>query len=64
MNYRRGDIVLVLFPDSNLRTSKRRPALIIQADKLDTGLPQMIVAMTEHNHPRPVAIYSRRPFGH
>ena len=38
MNYRRGDIVLVLFPDSNLRTSKRRPALVVQADQLGTGL--------------------------
>ncbi len=49
MNYRRGDIVLVLFPDSNLRTSKRRPALIVQADKLDTGLSQLIVAMITSN---------------
>jgi mRNA-degrading endonuclease toxin of MazEF toxin-antitoxin module len=32
--YRRGDIVLVVFPDSNLRTAKRRPALIIQAGNL------------------------------
>lgn len=27
MTCRRGEIVLVPFPDSNLRTSKRRPAL-------------------------------------
>lgn len=27
--HRRGVLVLVLFPDSNLRTSKRRPALIL-----------------------------------
>jgi mRNA interferase MazF len=52
MNYRRGDIVLVLFPDSNLRTSKRRPALIVQADKLETGLPQVIVAMITSNMAR------------
>jgi len=25
MPYKRGDVVLVLFPDSNLRTAKRRP---------------------------------------
>jgi len=25
--YKRGDIVLVVFPDSNLRTGKLRPAL-------------------------------------
>jgi mRNA interferase MazF len=49
MNFRRGDIVLVLFPDSNLRTSKRRPALVVQADGLDGDLPQTIVAMITSN---------------
>jgi len=42
---RRGDVVLVLYPNSDLRTAKRRPALVIQADDLDTGLDQVIVAM-------------------
>ena len=49
MNFRRGDIVLVLFPDSNLRTAKRRPALIVQADRLETNLSQTIVAMITSN---------------
>ena len=49
MNCRRGDVVLVLFPDSNLRTSKRRPALVVQADQLATDLPQTIVAMITSN---------------
>jgi len=44
-NYKRGDVVLVLFPHSDLRTAKPRPALIVQADSLQTGLPQVIVAM-------------------
>src|SRR5689334_95299 len=52
MNCRRGDVVLVLFPDSNLRTSKRRPALVVQADGLDTDLPQTIVAMITSNMAR------------
>ena len=43
----RGDVVLVLFPHSDLRTAKTRPAVIVQADHLGTGLPQAIVAMTE-----------------
>ncbi|MEZ4731659.1 MAG: hypothetical protein R3E79_31455 [Caldilineaceae bacterium] len=30
--YQRGDVILVLFPNSDLRTAKRRPALIVQAD--------------------------------
>jgi mRNA interferase MazF len=52
MNYRRGDVVLVLFPDSNLRTSKRRPALVVQADRLNADLPQRIVAMITSNMAR------------
>jgi mRNA interferase MazF len=41
----RGDVVLVLFPNSNLSSARTRPALIVQADDLQTGLPQIIVAM-------------------
>lgn len=57
----RGDVVLVLFPDSNLRTAKRRPALVVQADNLQTGLQQTIVAMISSNmaragHPSRVAV--------
>ena len=43
--YNRGEVVLVLFPHSDLRTAKLRPALVVQADNLQTGLPQIIVAM-------------------
>ena len=52
MNCRRGDVVLVFFPDSNLRTSKRRPTLVVQADGLDAHLPQTIVAMITSNMAR------------
>lgn len=52
MPSKRGDVVLVLFPDSNLRTAKRRPALVVQADNLQTGLPQTIVAMISSNMAR------------
>src|ERR1700732_238105 len=52
MNYRRGDVVLVLFPDSNLRTAKRRPALVVQSDQLGADLPQTIVAMITSNMAR------------
>ena len=52
MNYRRGDVVLVLFPDSNLRTSKRRLAVVVQADLLGADLPQTIVAMITSNMAR------------
>ena len=43
--YKRGDVVLMLFPHSDLRTAKTRPALVVQADNLQTGLPQIILAM-------------------
>jgi len=61
MRYSRGDVVLVLFPDSNQKTAKRRPALVVQADDLQTGLSQIIVAMVTSNmsrarHPSRVAI--------
>lgn len=61
MTPNRGDVVLVLFPDSNLRTAKRRPALVVQATALNTGLPQTIVAMISSNvarvgHPSRVKI--------
>src|SRR4051794_2432475 len=49
MTYKRGDIVLAVFPDSNLRTSKRRPTLVVQADNLGTGISQIILAMITSN---------------
>jgi mRNA interferase MazF len=49
MPFSRGDVVLVLYPDSNLRTAKRRPAIVVQADNLQTGLPQVILAMISSN---------------
>lgn len=68
MPYNRGDVVLVLFPDSNLRTAKRRPALVVQADNLATGLSQTIVAMVTSNlaragHPSRVLIEKATPDG-
>jgi mRNA interferase MazF len=59
--YRRGDVVLVLFPHSDLRTAKARPALLVQADNLQTGLPQVIVTMISSkvfraNHPSRVLV--------
>lgn len=59
--YSRGDIVLVLFPHSDLVTAKPRPALVVQADNLNTDLSQVIVAMITSrmfraNHPSRVTI--------
>ncbi len=52
MTCKRGDVVLALFPDSNLRTAKPRPVLVVQADNLATGLPQVVVAMITSNMAR------------
>lgn len=45
----RGDVVLVLYPNSDLRTAKRKPALVVQADDLNTGIDQVIIAMITSN---------------
>ena len=49
MKPRRGEVVLVLFPNSDLRTAKRRPVLVLQRDDLNSGLSQIIVAMISSN---------------
>lgn len=59
--FKRGDVVLALFLNSDLRTAKPRPALIVQADNLDTDLFQVIVAMLTSktfraNHPSRVLV--------
>lgn len=66
--YKRGDVILLLFPDSNLLTAKSRPGLVIQAENLQTGLQQVIVAMISSrmfraNHPSRVAVLLSTPEG-
>jgi mRNA interferase MazF len=68
MRFSRGDVVLALFPDSNLRTAKRRPVLIVQRDQLNAGLPQTLVAMISSNmaragHPSRVTVRLTLPEG-
>ncbi len=49
MLIKRGDVVRVYFPNSDLVSSKRRPALIVQADNLEIGLTQVLLAMITSN---------------
>jgi mRNA interferase MazF len=68
MKTRRGDVVRILFPNSDLRTAKRRPALVLQRDDLGTGLSQTIVAMISSNparagHPSRIHIPLGSPAG-
>ena len=46
---KRGDVVLVLFPNSDMSTYKKRPALVVQADNVDTGLQQKVIAPLTSN---------------
>ncbi|CAN5471307.1 hypothetical protein BH18ACI3_BH18ACI3_15120 [soil metagenome] len=46
---KRGDVILVPFPNSDLRTAKLRPGLIVQADNLETGISQVVLAMISSN---------------
>ncbi|EIM64871.1 hypothetical protein DespoDRAFT_03063 [Desulfobacter postgatei 2ac9] len=38
ITFRRGDIALVIFPNSDLTTGKKRPVIIVDSDDLDSGL--------------------------
>ena len=63
-----GDVLLVLFPNSDLRTAKTRPAVVVQADDLQTGLAQVIVAMITSkmfraSHPSRVRVLVSSPEG-
>ncbi len=49
MTYKRGDVILVNFPNSDLKTYKKRPALIVQADDVKTDLAQKLVALITSN---------------
>jgi mRNA interferase MazF len=65
---KRGDVVLVLFPSSNLRTARKRPALIVHADNLGTRIAQVIVAMITSRtfragHPSRVTVLRSSPEG-
>jgi mRNA interferase MazF len=67
-SYKQGDVILVLFPNSDLITAKTRPAVIVQADNLQTGLPQIIVAMvtsqmSRSQHPSRLTILLNTPEG-
>jgi hypothetical protein len=65
---KRGDVVLVLFPHSNLHPARTRLALAVQADNLGTDIPQVIVAMITSRmfragHPSRVAVLLCSPEG-
>jgi len=46
---KRGDVIIVRYPNSDLTTYKKRPALVVQADGVETGINQSVVALVTTN---------------
>jgi len=46
MPCKRGDVVLVLYPNTDLRTAKKRPALVIQSDNMTKKYFERNIGMT------------------
>lgn len=49
MTYQRGDVVLALFPNSDMTSQKKCPVLIIQSDQVERGGDQKLVALITSN---------------
>lgn len=47
--FKRGDVVLVKFPYSDLVRYKKRPALVVQDETVNTGLSQRVVVQITSN---------------
>ena len=50
--YRRGDVLLVRFPNSDRQTFKKRPVLVVQNENVPTHFGQTIVAPITSNQKR------------
>ena len=49
MTFARGAVVLVAYPNSDLKTFKKRPAVVVQNARANTGLAQIVVALITTN---------------
>ena len=50
--YKRGDVVLAIFPNSDRQTFKKRPVLVVQNESIRTHFGQTIVAPITSNQGR------------
>lgn len=60
MPIQRGDVVLVTFPFTDLQGSKLRPALVVQSDKNNQRLSNVILAAittTTHRQNQPTQYF-------
>ena len=53
-NYKRGDVVLVPFPFTDLSTAKQRPALIISSDRYNSEREDLLLAAISSQVKSPV----------
>ena len=50
--YKRGDVVLAIFPNSDRQTFKKRPVMVVQNESVRTHFGQTIVAPITSNRGR------------
>jgi mRNA interferase MazF len=55
-SYKRGDVVLVPFPFTDLTHAKQRPALIISPDHFNASRPDVLVAAITSQIPPTLAV--------
>ena len=54
-HYKRGDVVLVPFPFTDLRAAKQRPALVISPDEFNSSRDDLLVAAITSQIPSTLA---------
>ena len=47
--FKRGEVILVKFPYSDMVRYKKRPALVVQDESVETGLSQRVVVQITSN---------------
>ena len=53
--YKRGDVVLVAFPFTDLSTTKMRPAIVISSEKFNRKFNDIVVAAITSQIPKKIS---------